>query len=169
MTRHKGFTVFRKIHIKQIIVDLDSLLVVNGILSDDFSHIRFKYINKSSLRMPRYLLSKTKDISNLINLKFIEIYQKSMLSPDEFQFWWNVLRSSRTRSSLTSICLEFSLLSESLTFLSLCSGCPKLKSVDFWYLEAEVKNEHKKIKYAKRKFRKEWEFIQKLKIRKSKE
>ena len=148
--------IFKEKHIELNICSLGKLLKINKLLPNDFSKINFKYFGKRS--------TKIIDNIDLINLKFWEIMQLTILSPDEFQFWWIVLRSSRTRFNLTSICLYFNLLSECLTVLSLCSDCPELESVDLWYSKADVENKNEVIKQAKREFRHKFGFIQKLEI-----
>ena len=116
--------------------------------------------------MSKYSISEIMDSSNWINLKFWEISKSYMLSPDEFQFWWKVLHSKRTRFNITSIYLKLNLLSECLTVLFLCSDCPELKSVELEYLITDTENEYKTIEQAKREFRRKFEYIQKLVIRK---
>ena len=100
------------------------------------------------------------------DLKFKEICTTYILSPDEFQFWWNMLRSRRTRFNITAFDLEFRFLSECLTVLSLCSDCPQLEYVDLEYSEADTENEDEVIKQAKGEFIQKFGFIQKLNIHK---
>ena len=156
--------IFKEKHIDLKIFSLDRLLEINKLLPDDFSSINFKYFNKSKTEISKYSISDIIDNIDLSNLKFIKISKLTILSPDEFKFWWNVLRSRRTRFNLTSIYLKFSLLSECLTVLSLCSDCPELEYVNLWYWEADAENEHEAVEQAKREFRQKFGFIDELEI-----
>ena len=156
--------IFKEKHIEQTIWSLAWLLEINKLYPDDYYFINFKYIYKQTKKIEKYSILKIMDSSNWINLKFIEISSPLILSPDEFQFWWMMLRSSKTRFNLTSIDLKFNLLSECLTALSLCSGCPELKSVNLRYLKSDVKSKHEVVKKAKRRFRNKIGPIQKLEI-----
>ena len=158
-------TIFKENHIELTIKSLGRLLEIKKLLPDNFSRIHFKYNNPCDLTdIRKYSMSKIKNDRDWINLKFIDIYQISKLSPDEFQFWWNVLRSRRTRFNLTEINLRFRLLSECLTVLSLCSDCSELESIKLKYSEADVENEDEMVKQAKGEFRQKFGFIQKLNI-----
>ena len=137
--------VFKEKQIELKIWNLDRLLKINKLLPDDFYCINFKYINNCSSNIAEYLLSRIMNDLDWINLKFIEIYQSSILSHIEFQFWCNVLSSRITKFFLASIDLKFSLLSECLTVLSLCSSCLELKSVELGYFESDVENEDEVI------------------------
>ena len=158
--------LFKEKDIDLTIWSLDRLLEINQLWPDDFLRINIKYIDYCSTEMSKYSISEMMDSSNWINLKFWEISKSYMLSPDEFQFWWKVLHSKRTRFNITSIYLKFNLLSECLTVLFLCSDCPELKSVELEYLITDTENEHKTIEQAKSEFRRKFEYIQKLVIRK---
>ena len=160
------YQLFTRKHIEITIGNLGRILEINRLLPDDFSRINFQYHNYYSTEMSEYSISEIMDNPDWINWKFILIYHKKKLSPDEFQFWWNVLGSSKTRFNLAFIYLWFSLLSECLTVLSLCSGCPELKSVKLHYFEADAENEDEAVKQAKREFRQKFGFIQILSIRK---
>ena len=158
------YQIFKEKHIKPIIENLNILLEIKKIFPNDFSRINFKYYKYSSTEMWKHSISRIMNSPDLINLKFWEIYQSSMLSPDELQFWWKMLQSSKTRFSLTSIYLKLKLLSECLTVLSLCSGCPELEFVELKYLEADAENKDEVIEQAKREIRNKIGFIQKLTI-----
>ena len=134
-------------------------LVPNG-----FSQINFKCFEIHLTNIEKYSKSEIIDYPNWISLKNSEIYNFSTLSHDEFQSWWNVLRSRRVRFNLTKICLSFRLLSECLTVLSLCSDCPELKSINFRYSEADTENEYETVKHAEKEFRQKFGFIQELNI-----
>ena len=160
---------FNEKHIELNIKSLGRLHEINKLLPDYFSRINFKYIYDWSEEIAEYSISEIMDNPDWINLKFIEISYPYMLSLDEFQFWWIILRSSKTRFYITTIELKFILLSECLTVLSLCSDCPELKFVELRYSETDIKNEDEVIKQAKREFRQKFGFIQKLYIWKNKE
>ena len=147
------YKVFKDKQMELTIISLDRLLEINELFLDDFSRINFNYYNSCLTEMSSDLLSRIMRDPDLINLKFIQIYQNSILSPNEFLFWWNVLHSRSTRFSLASISLRFSLLSECLTVLSLCFGCSELKSVYLGYSNADTVNEDEAIEQAKREFR----------------
>ena len=160
-------TIFKENHIELTIKSLGRLLEIKKLLPDNFSRIHFKYNSSYDLTdIRKYSMLKIKNDRDWINLKFINIYKLSELSPDEFQFWWKVLRSRRTRFNLTEINLRFRLLSECLTVLSLCSNCSELESVKLGYSEADAENEDETVKQAKREFRQKFGFIQKLYIHK---
>ena len=160
-------TIFKENHIELTIKSLGRLLEIKKLLPDDFSRINFRYNSSyDSTDIGKYSMSEIKDDPDWINLKFIKISQSSKLLPDEFQFWWNVLRSRRTRFNITSIGLGFRLLSECLTVLSLCSDCPQLEFVFLRYSEADTENEHEVVEHAKFEFIKKFGFILKLRIRK---
>ena len=156
--------LFKDKKIDLTIENLGILLETNKLLLDDFSSINFKYSNKRSTVISEYSISNIIDNIDLINLKFWVISKSTILSPDEFQFWWKVLGSSKTRFKLTSINLYFNLLSECLTVLSLCSDCPELESIFFRYLEADTENKDEVVEQAKRKFRHKFGFIQNMNI-----
>ena len=158
--------LFKEKQISLTINHLSRLLEIYKLWSGDFSKTNFKYIDKKSIDKSEYSVSEIMNNQDWINLKFREIIQSRKLSPDEFQFWWNVLRSRRTRFYLASISLRFNVLSECLTALSLCSDCPELKSVDLRYSKADEENEVEVVEQAKREFRQKFGFIQKLTIRK---
>ena len=151
-------------YIKLSICNLDKLLKINKQLPDDFSKINFKYFNKRITMIAKNLVSEIVDNIGLNNLKFINIRQWKSLSHYELTFWWNVLRSSRTRFNVTSIHLNFKLLSECLTVLSLCSACPELKSVVLGYSKADAENKDEVIEQAKREFWHKFGFIHELEI-----
>ena len=156
--------IFKDKQIDLTIENLGRLLETNKLLLDDFSSINFKYIYKGSIVKSKYSISDIIDNIDFINLKLWSINQSTILSPDEFQFWWNVLGSSKTRFNLTLIHLKFKLLSECLTVLSLCSDCPELEFIFFSYLEADAKNKDEVVEQAKRKFRHKFGFVQILNI-----
>ena len=160
--------IFNEKHIEITIKILGKLLEIKKLLPDDFSRINFKYNSSyDSIDIGEYSMSKIKDDPDWINLKFIRIYQSFKMSPDEFQFWWNVLRSGRTRFNITLICLGFRLLSECLTVLSLCSDCPQLEFVFLRYSEEDAEDKDELIEQAKFEFRQKFGFIQKLYILKA--
>ena len=154
--------LFARKHIELTIENLGRLLEINRLLPDDLSRINFQYHNYYSEEMLEYSISEFMDNPDWINWKFIQIYKSINLSSNEFQFWWMMLRSGKTRFNLTLICLNFSLLSECLTVLSLCSDCPELKLVELSYLEADAENEDEVVEQAKREFRQKFGFIQNL-------
>ena len=158
--------LFKVKHIKLRIKNWDRLLEINKLFPDDFYQINFEYHNNCSTDMSEYSISEIMDNSDWINLKFIQIYKSTNLSSNEFQFWWKVLSSKRTRFNLTRIYLKFSLLSECLTVLSLCSGCPELQYVELHYFESDAENEDEAVEQAKREFIQKFGFIQNLIIRK---
>ena len=161
--------IFKEKQIKPIIKNLNSLLKIKKILPDDFYFIDFRYYNYFSKEKWKYSISDIMDNIDLINLKFWWIHQSFLLSPDEFQFWWKMLRFRKTRFNITTIDLKFSLLSKCLTVLSLCSGCPELRYVNLKYSKADAENEHEAVEQAKREFRQKFGFIHKLYILKFKE
>ena len=160
--------IFKEKHIELTINNFGRLIEIKKLLPDDFSHINFKYIDVDSTEIAWYSISEIINNSDWINLTFIQIYQSSMLSNDAFQFWWNVLRSKRTRFNITQINLKLNLFSECLTVLSLCLGCPELKHVELKYSEADTENEDEVVEQTKREFRQKFGFIQKLDIWKNK-
>ena len=161
--------IFKEKHIELKIGNLYRLLEIKKLLPEDFSNIKFKYIDRCSTKIAEYSVSKIMDDPDWINLKFIKIYQSSMLLPDEFQFWWKMLRSRRTRFSLTTINLKLNLFSEWLTVLSLCSDCPELKSVCLGYFEKDIENVYEANENVEREFRQKFGYIQKLYICKNDE
>ena len=160
------YQLFTRKHIEITIRNLKRLLKINRILPNDFSRINFQYHNYNSTEMSEYSISEIMDNPDWINWKFIEIHQLNKLSPDEFQFWWMMLRSGKTRFNLTWIYLKFSLLSECLTVLSLCSDCTELQHVELHYWEADAENEDDAVEQAKREFIQKFGFIQTLTIMK---
>ena len=158
--------LFKVKHIKLRIKNWDRLLKINKLFPDDFSRINFQYQSYYPTEISEYSISEIMDNSDWINLKFIQIYKSINLSSDEFQFWWMMLRSGKTRFNLTRITLKFSLLSECLTVLSLCSDCPELKSVKLQYWKADAENEDEAVEQAKREFKQKYGFIENLIIRK---
>ena len=156
--------IFKEKHINLTIDDLRNLLQIIELYPDYFSNINLNYFNEHSTNIGEDSISEIMDNPSWINLKFWKIYNHSVLSPDEFQFWWKMLHSDKTRFSLTSIDLKFSSLSECLTALSLCSDCPELESVYLRYSEADVENEGEIIEQAKQEFRQKFGFIRKLTI-----
>ena len=158
--------LFKVKHIEITIRNLNRLLEIYRLLPDDFSRINFQYLNNHSTEMSENSISEIMDNLDWINWKFIQIHKSTNLSSDEFQFLWKVLSSKRTRFNLTSISLRFSLLSECLTVLSLCSDCSELQHVKLHYFEADAENEDEAVEQAKREFRQKFGFIQVLSIRK---
>ena len=154
--------IFKEKHIEIKIKSLSRLLKINKLLPDYFSRIRFKYYDDCSTNIAEYSISEIMKNPDWINFKFIHIYKSSTLSLDEFQFWCKMLHFGKTRFNLIRIELRFSLLSECLTVLSLCSGCPELDFVELGYLVADAEDEHETISQAKRDFRHKFEFIQNL-------
>ena len=161
--------LFTRKRIEIRIENLNSLLEISKLLPDDFSRINFQYQSYYSTEMSEYSISEIMDNPDWINFKFIQICQLNKLSPDEFQFWWMMLRSGKTRFNLTWITLKFSLLSECVTVLSLCSGCPELQYVVLRYFESDAENEDEAVEQAKREFIQKFGFIQNLIIRKDSE
>ena len=161
--------IIKEKHIELTIENLGRWLEINRLWPDDIYKINFKYWYYSSAKIAEYLIPKIMANLDWNNLKFIQICQSSTLSPDEFRFWWKMLHFGKTRFYLASINLKFDLLSECLTVLSLCSGCPELKYVVLRYSEADAENEDKEVKHAKKEFRQKFGFIQKLDIFKNKE
>ena len=151
--------IFKEKHIELKIGNLYRLLEINKLLPDNFSNINFKYIDYCSTEIADYSISEIMDSLDWNDLKFIEIYKSYILSPDEFHFWWKMLCSKKSRFNLYSIFLKFNLLSECLTLLSLCSGCPELKFVSLKYLRTDAENEHEIIEQAERDFRQRFGFI----------
>ena len=156
--------IFKEKHIELEIESLGRLFEINWLLHKDFSNIIFKYTYNSSIEIEEFSISEIVDNLNWFNLKFAKIYNPYELSPDEFQFWWKMLRSSKTRFKLTDLRLKLRFLSECLTLLSLCSECPELKFVYLGYLVADAWNADKIIMQAKREFCQKFGFIQNLKI-----
>ena len=162
------YHIFKEKHLEIKINSLGRLLEINKLLSDDFSSISSTCIYYNESNIEDNSISEITNSPDWTNLKFLKIEKGRTLLPDEFQFWWKILRSRRTRFNLTTIYLKFSLLSECLTVLTLCSGCPQLESVKLGYSEADAENkdEDEVIEHAKREFRQNFGFIQKLEIRK---
>ena len=158
--------IFKERHIGLNINNLDRLLEIKKLLPNDFLSIDFKYIDKQSIKYAEDSISEIIDSPDWSNLKFKEIYQSSILSLERFQFWWKILRSRRTRWSLTSIFLKFSLLSECLTVLTLFWDCPELMSVELRYRKADKENEDEAFENAKREFRQKLGFIPELTLKK---
>ena len=158
------YRTFKQKHIQITTGNLGWLLKIKKQLPNDFTSFNFKYIESLLTEIPAYSISEIMADPDWSNLKLLWICQKSMLSPDELQFWCKMLQCRKTRFSITSINLEFSLLSECLTVLSLCSACPELESVKLQYLEADEENEHEEIENAEREFRQKFGFIQKFDI-----
>ena len=158
------YKIFKEKQIEPTIRSLGRLLEINESFPDNFTRINFEYCNRDRLIIDEYSISEIMDDLDWSNLKFNEIYQLSSLSPDEFQFWWMILRSRRTRFNITSIDLKLSLFSECLTVLSLCLNCSELKSVYLRYEEEDIEYVDEVIKHANRQFRQEFGFIQELKI-----
>ena len=158
------YQIVKEKHIELTIKNLSILLKINKLLPDDISCINFRYSDYRLTDSSKYSISEIIDNPNWINLKFWNVYKSYSLSPDEFQFWWAMLRSSKTRFSITWIYLIFSLLSECLAVLSLCSGCPELKSVDLRYIKADTENEHETVEQANSEFRQKFGLIQELRI-----
>ena len=158
--------IFKEIHIELTINSLDRLLEIKNLLPNDFLNINFKYMDRQSIKYAEDSISEILDSPDWSNLKFKEIYQLSILSLEQFQFWWKILRSRRTRWSLTSIDLKFSLLSEWLTVLTLCWDCPELMLVELRYRKADKENEDEAFENAKREFRQKLGFIPELTLKK---
>ena len=158
------YHIFKQKHWEIKIKSLDRLLEINKLLSDDFSSISSTCIYYGKSNIEDNSISEITNSPDWTNLKFLKIENERTLLPDEFQFWWKVLRSRRTRFNLTTINLKFGLLSECLTVLSLCSGCPELEFVELGYFEADIEDEDEVIEQAKREFRQNFGFIQKLEI-----
>ena len=154
--------IFNEKHIELTIAYLWNLLQINRLLTDNLSCINFRYIDNDSTEMSEYLRWKITDNPNWINLKFWEISISCMLSPDEFQFWWKMLHSVKTRFNLNSIELKLKFLSECLTVLSLCSDCPELECIELKYWEADTENENEAVEQAEREFRHKFGFIPEL-------
>ena len=166
------YQVFKEKHIELKIKKFDKLLKINKLLPDDFPNISFRFCNhyiksiEETEKIEELSMPKMIDNPDLFNLKFIEISKSSILSPNEFSFWWKMLRSTRTRLNLHSISLCFSLLSECLTVLSLCSNCPEIKWVNLQYWEADKKDELETVEHAEREFRQKFGMIRDLNISK---
>ena len=158
------FRIFKEKHINLTIKSLNKLLEINQLLPDDFLCINFTYHDPDTLKIAEDSISEIIDNPDWSNLKFWEIYKASTLSFNEFQFWWKMLRSRRTRFNLFSINLKLSLLSECLTILSLCSDCPKLKSISLEYVSDFINDYQFTVELAEKKFRQKFGFIQKLEI-----
>ena len=149
-------------HIDWIIQDLRELLEVNKFLPDHFSRINFIFY--SNFRIRENFTSETMKTLDYIDPKFSKIKWYFKLDPNEFQLWWKILGSHRTRFNLTSIQLKFKVLSECLTVLSLCAECPELESIHLEYLESDIKNEQQIVEEAKGELRSKNRFIRKLEI-----
>ena len=158
------YKIFKEKQIELKINKLDRLLKINELFPDDFTRINFEYYNQDKIIIDEYSISEIMDDLDWSNLKFKEIYQSNKLSPDEFQFWWMMLLSRRTRFNITSIYLKLSLFSECLTVLSLCLNCPELKSVNLRYEEEDLEYKDEVIENAQRQFRQKFGFNQKLYI-----
>ena len=157
------YRIFKEKHLEPTIKNLNIIFEIIKTFPDDFCSIKFRYFNYHPTEMWKHSMTRILESSDVINLKFWKIYWEYMLFPYEFQFWWEMLRSSKTRFRLTSIDLKFNFLSECLTTLSLCSGCPELEFIELKYLE-EVENEDEIVGQAKREFRQKFGFIQRLTI-----
>ena len=158
------YKVFKEKQIELKINKLDRLLKINELFPDDFTRINFEYYNQDKLIIEEYSISEIMDDLDWSNLKFKEICQSNKLSPDEFKFWWMMLRSRRTRFNIISIDLKLSLLSECLNVLSLCLNCPELKSVNLRYEEEDIEYVDEVIENAQRQFRLKFGFIPELYI-----
>ena len=79
--------IFKENYIDLHIRNLGGLLEVSKLFPDDFSHIHFEYLYQQTTKNIKYSTSEVMDNIDLINLKFIKIFQSTILSPDEFQFW----------------------------------------------------------------------------------
>ena len=154
--------MFKQKYLEIKIKSLGRLLEINKLLSDDFSSINSTYRYYDESNIEDNSISEITNSPDWSNLKFINIYNERTLLPDEFQFWWNVLRYRRTRFNLTTIYLMFSLLSECLTVLTLCLGWPELESVKLRYSEADIEDEDEVIEHAKSEFRQNFGIIQRL-------
>ena len=168
--------IYQKFKVKLILLNIkkfDKLLNINKLLPDDITDIRCTFWNErkesteETKKIEKISIKKIMDNPDLFNLMFIKIFKLSTLPFYEFSFWWKMLSSTRTRLNLKSIRLEFNLLSECLTVLSLCSNCPEIECINLQYLEADIKNENETIKYAKREFRQKFEMIEELNISKN--
>ena len=132
------YKAFKEKQIELTINSLGRLLEINELIPDDFTRINFKYSDRHSAKIEEYSISEIMDDLDWSNLKFNEIFQSSTVLSDEFQFWWMILRSRKTRFNITSINLKLSLLSECLNALSLCLNCPELKSLNLRYEEDDI-------------------------------
>ena len=156
-------------HIDWEVGRLSTLLGINKLLSDHFSHINFTSECYDPSEITKESLLKMMDSPDLIESKFSIMHQYVLLPSDELNLVWKMLRTRKTRFSITSINLKLKLLSECLSVLSLCADWPELYSIELRYLEAEEKNEQKTIERAKREFTIISGTIQKLAIVKDKE
>ena len=95
------YQLFTRKHIELTIGNLGRLLEINRLLPDDFSHIDFKYYYNRSIEMSDHSFSEIMNIPDLLNLKFIEISNSYLLSPDEFQFLWKMFAARRIYPPIT--------------------------------------------------------------------
>ena len=166
------YQVFKEKHIELEIKKFDKLLKINKLLPDDFPNISFRFCNddidsiEETEKIEKLSMPKMMDNPDLFNLKLIKISKLSILSPNEYSFWWKMLRSTRTRLNLYLIRLKFSLLSECLAVLSLCSNCPKIEYINLQYWEADKEDELETVEHAEREFRQKFEMIKELNISK---
>ena len=158
--------IFQAKHIDWEFGSLSTLLDINKLLPDHFSRINFISECYDPTEITNKSLLKMMDSPDLIGSKFTKMHRYAILPSDELNMVWKMLRTRRTRFSITSINLKLELLSECLTVLSLCADWPELYSVELRYLEAEEKNEQKTIEHAKREFTMIFGPIQKLVIAK---
>ena len=160
--------IFKARHIDWEVGSLSTLLDINKLLPDHFSRINFTCKCYTPTKITNELFLKMMDSPELIESRFSWMHWSVLLPSKELDLIWKMLRSRRTRFSITSINLKLKLLSECLTVLSVCADWPELNSVELRYLEAEGKNKQKKIKHAKREFKMIFGPIQKLVIVKDK-
>ena len=141
---------------------LDDVLKLNLMFPDSASRVNYLFDNLHKTVLLRNTNGENIRYLGLLEPRFSKIGIYHRLSPDEFQLFWELLRSQRTRFNLVSIETKFNLLSELLTALSLCADCPELKFIEFDYLKPDLENKQEVIDKAIKDFRKKFGIIEYL-------
>ena len=136
---------------------------LKNMFPDHFYDFNYYYRNYCSEMTEEDMLVNLFRELDLNLLKLSEITILFKLSTERLNFIWMLLNSDKARFTLLYLDLQFSLLSEWLHILSLCTYWQELKSITFVYYEADLEDEQTAVDIAIREFTAKLESLKVLK------
>ena len=138
------------------------LTKIKEMFPEHYSCVHYSFTDSSWKWLEFY--SKSEPVDNICtdDFAFTLIDRNSMILWDTLIFIRNLMSSSRTKYSISSIKLELNRLSECISVLSLWENCPELSLISLKYSIADVEYEEKEEAIIK--FKRNFGLIDKFEI-----
>ena len=134
---------------------IDGLLTLKSLITDRWLNIKVSSSFSEILDISYLSRIKVKE-TDWNNFSFWILKANIFLSPGEFEFIWMLLKTSRTRFSLTTINLMLQSLSDWLSILSLWEHCQQLSELSLKYARSEIENPNETIENEVISFRRKF-------------